>query len=57
MVSLREANGFDSWAAVLVDLDRFKAENEALSQFIQGFAEYDAEMAFAYAAMGKGDQP
>lgn len=130
MVSLREASGFDSWSAVLVELDRLKAENErltkavglqvirrflgdddqknidelvaagiqvdkeliaqlkaenvwlkaeldcpfrlarhskrlveqlreenaALRQFIQGFAEYDAEMAFAYAAMGKGEQ-
>lgn len=30
MVSLREADGFDSWVAVLVELDRLKAENEAL---------------------------
>lgn len=28
----------------------------ALRQFIQGFAEYDAEMAFAYAALGNGEQ-
>ena len=30
MVSLRETNGFDSWAAVLVEIDRLKAENDAL---------------------------
>lgn len=33
--------------------DRLKAENEALRQFILGFAEYDAEIAHAFAAMSK----
>lgn len=32
MVSLREADGFDSWVAVLVELDRLKAENERLRE-------------------------
>lgn len=31
--------------------ERLKAENEALRQFILGFSEYDAEMAYAYTAM------
>lgn len=35
MVSLRETGGFDSWAAVLVELDRLKAENEALRDDIE----------------------
>ncbi|OKO50341.1 hypothetical protein [Pseudomonas sp. BTN1] len=30
MVELRETHGFDSWAAALVEVDRLKAENEAL---------------------------
>ena len=33
--------------------DQLKVENEALRQFILGFAEYDAEMAYAYATMNK----
>lgn len=33
------------------------AEVEALREFIIGFAEYDAEIAHAFAAMIKGDQP
>ena len=32
------------------------AENEALRQFILGFSEYDAEMAYAFAAMSKAAQ-
>jgi len=30
MVELRETHGFDSWSAALVEVDRLKAENEAL---------------------------
>lgn len=30
LVDLRETNGFDSWAAALVEIDRLKTENEAL---------------------------
>ncbi|MFK3945644.1 hypothetical protein [Pseudomonas fulva] len=30
LVDLRETHGFDCWAAALVEIDRFKAENEAL---------------------------
>lgn len=30
LVDLRETNGFDSWSTALVEIDRLKAENEAL---------------------------
>lgn len=30
MIQLRETHGFDSWSAVLVEVDRLRAENEAL---------------------------
>lgn len=38
---------------LLEERDQLKAEVEALRSFILGFAEYDAEMAHAYAAMSK----
>jgi hypothetical protein len=40
-------------AGIRRERDKLKAENEALRQFILGFAEYDDEMAYAFAAMSK----
>ena len=47
---LKACADFDAMTA---QRDRLKAENEALRQFILGFSEYDAEMAYAFAAMSK----
>lgn len=41
---------------IVDERNKLKAENEALRQFILGFAEHDAEMAHAYAAMSKAEQ-
>ncbi len=43
----------ESRDALVRVVDQLKAENEALRQFIQGFAAYDKEIEFAYAAMSK----
>lgn len=39
------------------EIRRFSAEVEALREFIIGFAEYDAEIAHAFATMSKGENP
>jgi len=45
--------GYKAYEQVNAEL---KAEVEKLRQFIQGFAEFDKEIAYAYAALGQGEQ-
>lgn len=48
LVDLRETHGFDCWAAALVEIDRLKAENEALrtGQAIKRLSGHEAREAF-----------
>jgi len=41
------------WTSLAAERDQLKAENQALHQFILGFAKYDDEIGYAYAALNK----
>ena len=47
----------EDFEAVAAERDNLKTEVDALREFIIGFAEYDAEIAHAFAAMSKGAKP